>query len=472
MELLVTLVLLGLLLSNNCSASVVINRYNDEGCVLKPELIREIQSYKDVTKLIMDNIKNTTGKEMYEEYTRFIDKFGARLSGSDNLEHAIDHMINMTHSYGLNDVTTEEVDAPHWVRGEETAFMSSPRKKHIAILGFGSSVPTPPEGITAEAIVVKSFTELEKMNDESVKGKIVVFNPPYVSYGVTVAYRSQGATKAAMKGAVATLVRSITPYSLYTLHTGAQFYGDNVIKIPTAAITVEDAHLLERLQKEGEKIVITIKMSNTFDIKKSRNTLVDLKGKSEPNKLVIVSGHIDSWDVGEGAMDDGGGMFISWFAPVLLNRLGLKPKRTVRAILWTAEEPGLVGAAAYLDKHKHELNDIDFIMESDEGTFSPEGLIVGGSNQTVCVIQEVLKLFSPVDKVEKSDGPGSDIVLIIKQGVPGASLMNKNERYFYFHHSEADTMDVQNKEDVIDSAAFWAAVSYVIADLSIDIPRF
>lgn len=349
--------------------------------------------------------------------------------------------------------------------------MIEPRVKKIGLLGFGYSVSTPPGGITAELIVIKSFDELDKKDRAEIEGKIVVFDADYVSYGETVVYRSQGATKASKKGAIASLVKSITPESLYTLHTGMQSYGDNVIKIPTAAITIEDADLFRRLQNKGNKIVVHLEMTNSFDTKTSRNTIIDLKGKNYPDKIVAVSGHIDSWDVGEGAIDDGGGMFISWFAPVVVKMLDLRPRRTLRAILWTAEELGLVGAAAYLDKHKDELDKFNFIMESDEGTFKPLGLGVAGTKKARCIIAEILKLFAPIDKLEEQDYPGSDIVLFVKEGVPGAALLNANERYFWYHHSDADTMNVQNKNDVIECAAFWAAISYVIADLSVDIPR-
>ncbi|XP_059060269.1 carboxypeptidase Q-like [Achroia grisella] len=454
------------------NAKYIVNRYDDIKCNLDTKLINEIASYKNVTRMIMDEIiANGHGHNMYQQYSNFIDTFGARPSGSDILEKSIDHMINLTIQNGLPTVQTEEVEVPLWVRGHESVAMIKPHPKNIAVIGLGSSVSTPPEGITAEVIVIRSFKELEKTDDNNIKGKIVLFDAHYITYGNTVRYRSQGASKASKKGAVASLIRSITPFSIYSPHTGAQFYEANVTKIPTAAITLEDADLLRRFQDQGEKIILNIKMFNIHGLKKSRNTIVDLKGKEYPEKFVIVSGHIDSWDVGQGAMDDGGGMIISWFAPVILNLLHLKPRRTVRAILWTSEEPGLIGAAAYLNKHINELSNINFIMESDEGTFSPQGLDVAGSNTARCIIAEILKLFSPVDKMTNSGGPGSDITLFVEKGIPGASLLNENERYFWFHHSEGDTMNVQNNVDVIDCAAFWAAISYVIADISIDIPR-
>ncbi|CAB3258227.1 unnamed protein product [Arctia plantaginis] len=408
---------------------------------------------------------------MYQEYTKFIDKFGARPAGTANLENAIDYMVNLTKQNDLDDVTTEELEVPHWERLHESARMLQPQSKNIAILGLGTSISTPPEGITAEVIVINNFEELEKTNQKDIVGKIVVFDAHFISYGKTVIYRTQGASKAAKKGAVATLIRSITPFSIYTPHTGAQSYDKNVTKIPTAAITLEDADLMRRLQDERNKIVVTIKMCSKLDKKTSRNILIDLKGSRSPEKTVIVSGHIDSWDVGQGAMDDGGGMFISWFIPVILNQRHLKPRRTVRAILWTGEENGLIGAQAYLKKHDKELSNINFIMESDEGTFKPLGLDVSASKEGRCIIQEILNLFKPINKMENSGHPGSDIAIFTRKGIPGASLVTQEGKYYWFHHSEGDTLNVQNMTDVIDCAAFWAAFTYVIADLSVDIPR-
>ncbi|XP_045519458.1 carboxypeptidase Q-like isoform X1 [Pieris brassicae] len=444
---------------------------HNDNCDLDDALVKEIASYKNITDKIIKDIKNELGSRMYNLFSEFIDKYGARPSGSKILEDSIDHMVNLTIGSGLNDVTTEEVEVPHWVRGTETLEMLQPRYKKVAIIGLGPSISTPSEGITAELLVVKTFKELDSLNKEDVRGKIILFDEHYTSYGETVIYRVQAASKAAHKGAVASLIRSVTPYSLYTTHTGSQHYDDDVPRIPTAAITVEDSHLLRRLFIRKNKIVLKLKMESTYDTQKSRNTIIDLKGAVDPDKYVIVSGHIDSWDVGQGAMDDGGGMMISWFAPVILNHFQLHPKRTVRAILWTAEEPGLVGAAQYLKRHIKELDKIIFIMESDEGTFEPLGLEVGGSKDAVCIIAEILKLFTPIDNLKVSKNPGSDIILFINEGIPGASLMNKNDKYFRYHHSEADTMDVENIDDVVNCAAFWAAVSYVIADISVDIPR-
>lgn len=359
------------------------------------------------------------------------------------------------------------------MRGEEKITMLEPREKNIAVLGLGRSVSTPSEGITAQVIVIESFAALENAPDDYVQDKIVLWDPAFTTYGETVIYRSQGASKAAAKGAIASLVRSIAPFSIDSPHTGSQTYSDDENKIPTAAITLEDADLIRRMYNRGQKIVLNIKMQSTYDTKISRNTIIDLKGAVHPEKLVIVSGHIDSWDVGQGAMDDGGGLFISWAAPVILKRMNLQPKRTIRSIFWTAEEPGLVGAIAYEEQHRNESHNINFIMESDEGTFAPLGLAVSGSQQARCIVAEILKLFKSINAstLVEDDSPGSDITVLTNTGIPGASLLNANEKYFWFHHTEGDTMNVENPEELDLGTAFWTAVAYIIADISVDIPR-
>ncbi|XP_013190143.2 carboxypeptidase Q isoform X1 [Amyelois transitella] len=450
---------------------------NTEECsnVLTEELIKEIAAYDDVVNEILQYVIEGDFKgQTYDELAKFVDKFGPRPSGTESLENSIDYMIQLTRDEDINNVVTEEVQVPLWERGEEKITMHEPRHKNIAVLGLGRSVSTPPEGITAEVVVVKSFDELESQEENNIKGKIVLFNAIFTKYGETTVYRTQGATRAAQKGAVASLVRSVAPFSINSPHTGAQNYGENVTKIPTAAITIEDADLINRMYERGEKVVLNIQMQSTYETNKvSRNTLVDYKGIQYPEKLVIVSGHIDSWDVGQGAMDDGGGLFISWAVPVILHRLNLRPKRTIRSIFWTAEELGLIGAYAYEERHRNESDNINFIMESDEGTFAPLGLEVAGSQEARCMIAEILKLFQSINAstLVENDSPGSDIAVLVNTGIPGASLYNANEKYFWFHHTEGDTITVENEHELDLGAAFWTAVAYIIADLSVDIPR-
>lgn len=437
-------------------------------------LAEEIAGYESVVKRIVDYVVEGAFKsQTYNQLANFVDKFGARPSGSEALEQSIDYMINLSLSENIDDIITEHVQVPRWERVGEKITMIKPRLKDIAVLGLGGSVSTPPEGVIAEVIVFDSFTSFESAPVEKVSGKIVVWDPKFTKYGDTVAYRTQGARTAASKGAVASLVRSIAPFSINSPHTGSQTYDENVPKIPTAAITLEDADLLRRMYNRGETVVLHITMQSLTSTHMSRNTIVDVKGTEHPEKLVIVSGHIDSWDVGQGAMDDGGGLFVSWAAPVILNRLQLKPKRTIRSIFWTAEELGLIGAVAYEKQHRNESHNINFIMESDEGTFAPLGLAVAGNQQARCIVAEVLKLFKSINAstLVEEDSPGSDITVFTNRGLPGASLLNANEKYFWFHHTEGDTMNVENSEELDLGAAFWTAVAYIIADISVDIPR-
>lgn len=351
--------------------------------------------------------------------------------------------------------------------------MIRPRIKKLAMLGLGYSVATPPDGIIANAIVVKSFDELKSLPDAEVANKIVVYDEAYVNYGVTVKYRSKGASEAARKGAVGALIRSVTPFSMNTPHTGMQYYEANVTNIPVAAITHEDADLLWRLQERGKEIVIKMKMSATLSIKTSRNTIIDTEGTTKKDKVVIVSGHIDSWDVGDGSMDDGGGAFISWMTQIALNQMNLRPKRTLRTILWTAEELGLIGSREYGKRHSNETENLNFVMESDGGVFRPLGLIYSGSSTGECMMREILKLFSSINatRIQIESEPGPDIGMWTRDGIPGGGLLNENSKYFWYHHSEGDRLNVLDS-DVLDlSAAFWTAFSYIVADIDSDIPR-
>ncbi|XP_076638894.1 carboxypeptidase Q-like [Colletes latitarsis] len=442
-------------------------------CQLSTKLIREIDSYKPIVEsIINETISGSFKGVTLKELTHFVDKFGPRLSGTEVLETSIDYVLNKSHDFGLENVHGEPVTVPHWVRGSESATLLKPRWKDIALLGLGYSVGTPPEGITKEAIVVNSFKELKERKHE-VSGKIVVFNQEYVSYGETVKYRSTGATEASKYGAVAALIRSITPFSLYTPHTGMQSYGPNVTKIPVACITVEDANLLRRLSDMGETIKIKLKMqAKNLPNKISRNVVAEIIGSTIPEKVVVISGHIDSWDVGQGAMDDGGGAFISWHALRLLKQLNYQPRRTIRMIMWTAEELGIIGARYYIKSHKAEEKNLQFVMESDMGTFMPLGLEFTGTEQVKCILERIMRLLSPMGQMKlRNPHAGPDIESWVNAGVPGGSLWTQNEKYFYYHHSNADTILVENSDALDRGTALFAAVSYVLADLSIDLPR-
>ncbi|XP_055066645.2 carboxypeptidase Q [Misgurnus anguillicaudatus] len=434
---------------------------------------REILKYSDIAQQIIDlAVYGKAQNRSYEKLAVFTDTIGNRVSGSENLDLAIKYMYNALTKDGLENVHLEPVKIPHWVRGKESAVMLLPRNHTLAILGLGSSVGTPVEGIEAEVLVVESFDELKKRASEA-KGKIVVYNQPFVSYGETVAYRASGASEAAKVGAVASLIRSVTPFSINSPHTGWQWYQPGVAQIPTACITVEDAQMMARMARRGQRIVVRLTMgAQTLPDVDSFNTVAEITGSTHPEQVVLISGHLDSWDVGQGAMDDGGGAVISWEALSLIRDLGLRPKRTLRAVLWSAEEPGGVGAAQYFERHKANISNFDLVMESDLGTFRPVGLQFTGSDKARAIMQEVMKLLAPINVTSlEREGEGTDINMWMQAGVPGASLHTADQRYFWFHHSDGDTMSVQDPEEMNLCSAVWAVVAYVVADLEEMLPR-
>lgn len=398
------------------------------------------------------------------------------MTGSQSLEDAIDYMVDQMNKAGLDNVHTENATVPHWERGYENCQMLTPHRANIKICGLGSTEGTLRGGLIADVIAVESFDEFDALPESSVKGKIVLFVPKWEGYGKTVKYRSLAASVASKKGAVAALVRSVTPFSIGSLHTGQQNYQNDVKnRIPAAAVTVEDAYMMLRLHRRGEKIALHLDMQDrNFGDTISRNTIGELSGEKKI-PVVVVSGHLDSWDIGVGAMDDGGGAFISWKALHLLKRLNLKkPKRTIRAILWTSEEQGIYGAAGYEKLHKaNEKEEFNFFIESDMGTFEPTGLDFSGNKDAECIFKEILKLMSPLNatKFNSPINAGPDIERWTNRGFPSASLMTKNEKYFYYHHSAGDSMLVENTDDLDKNTALFAAASYIIADLTIDMPR-
>ncbi|XP_055841677.1 carboxypeptidase Q-like [Episyrphus balteatus] len=461
------------------SSNVIIQKVEEKvenECNLSENLINEIRGYKNVVLKITDQILNGKFKgEVHKSLQTFTDKFGSRMAGSDSLEKSIDYMEALLKNEGLENVHTEEAKVPHWIRGYESATLVLPRKAKIGLLGLGTSVGTPQGGIIADVVAVRTFDELRKLPDSKVKGKIVVFAPEWEGYGATSNYRKSGASEASKKGAIAALIRSATPFSIGSPHTGSQTYDQGVRKIPAACITVEDAEMIWRMYNEGETVQIHLEMDDyNLEQVTSRNTVSELQGSKSPNKsVVILSGHLDSWDVGVGAMDDGGGAFISWKAVKFLKDMGLRPKRTIRSILWTAEEYGYYGAKAYEREHKkNEAEEFNFLIESDTGTFDPVGLAFTGNKEAECIFREILSLMIPLNATQ-FDTPASapDLSVWINRGFPGASLLNKNDKYFWFHHTQGDSMLVEDPGSLDRGVALFASTAYIIADLSIDIPK-
>lgn len=408
----------------------------------------------------------------WDRLAALTDGFGPRFSGTENLERAIDWIMQEMRRDGLDNVRGEPVMVPRWIRGRESAELVMPRRAALPMLGLGGSVGTPATGIEAEVLVVTSFADLEARAAEAL-GKIVLFDVPFTNYGATVQYRTNGAVAAARAGAVASLIRSVTPYSQGTPHTGAMRYDTSVVAIPHAAITVEDAAMLHRMQDRGERIVVRLMMeARTEPDVESRNVMGELRGRDSPDEIVVMGGHIDSWDVGTGAMDDGGGVVIAWEAIRLLRELGLQPRRTIRVVGWTNEENGLRGGTAYRDAHAAELDNHVLAIESDGGVFRPRGFGFRGDERAEAILREVVTLLAPIgaDTLFPGGG-GADIGPIMQRGVPGMSHVVDGTRYFWYHHTGADRIEALDPREIAMNVAAMAVMAYVVADLPERLPR-
>ena len=411
-----------------------------------------------------------TQNRAYERLAYLTDRIGNRLSGSTNLERAIAWAVAEMTKDGLDNVRAEKVMVPHWVRGEESLELLTPTATKLSLLGLGNSIGTPAAGISGEAVVVRDFTELEALG-ERVRGKIVVFNAPFTDYGATVQYRTTGASRAARYGAVAVLVRSITPVSLQTPHTGAMNYDPQQPKIPAAAITIEAAELLQRLYDRGERPTLRLKMEAKFlPDAESANVIAELKGSERPDEIVLIGGHFDSWDVGQGAHDDGGSCIAAWEAIRLLKELGLRPRRTIRVVLFTNEENGTQGGNGYRDAHRAEIAKHVFAIESDSGIYRPEGLGLAETAPPLVRsnVSEIAKLLSGIsaDRIGPSGG-GADIGPLMREGVAGANLDVDGSHYFDIHHTQADTLDKIDPRDLSLCVATLAVFAYTIADVDL-----
>ena len=416
--------------------------------------------------------KSLTDSTAYNRLGYMCDTFGPRLSGSKNLENAINWILKEMNNDGLENVKGEKVAVPTWIRGKESATLLSPFMKELSMLGLGGSIATPRGGLKAEVIVVNDWDELESRSNE-VPGKIVLFNAPFTSYGETVAYRYSGASAAAKHGAVASLIRSIGPWSMNTPHTGVMAYKDDVQKIPHAALTMEDVMMLSRIHDRNGKIIVKLDMNARMVADRwSHNVLGEIKGSIYPEEVVVVGGHIDSWDVGQGAHDDGGACIASWEVLRLIKELGLKPKRTIRCVMWTNEENGGKGNKGYRDMHMDEMDKHVLAIESDGGVFSPKGFGFSGNDSAREIVEEIHELMKPIGANTISEGGrAADVAPLNDEGVPVMSLKVDGSKYFWYHHTNADTFDKIDFNEFNRCIAAMAIMAYVVADLDDPLPR-
>jgi carboxypeptidase Q len=430
-----------------------------------------IEAYRPPATRLLEAAR--TDGTAWQRLTDLTDTFGPRLSGSPALEAALRWAAAEMEKDGLDRVRLEKVMVPRWVRGRESAQIVEPFPSELAMLGLGNSVGTGPSGVQAELAVVRSFDELDARG-EALRGKIVLYNVPFTTYNDTVRYRSAGAARAARRGAVAALVRSIGPAGFRTPHTGALRYEAGTPAIPAAALAAEDADRLQRLADRGTRVVVRLTMEARMDGEaESANLVADLTGRDQPQEVVLVGGHLDSWDVGTGAMDDAGGSIVTWDAVRLVKALGLRPRRTLRVVLWTNEENGLRGAYAYRDAHLAELKDHVLAIESDSGVFKPLGFGFTGSPAARELVREIASLLAPLGAEEVgAAGGGADVGPLVQAAqVPAMSLTVDGTRYFSLHHTAADTVDKLDPREVAACVGAVAVMAYVVADMPDRLPR-
>jgi carboxypeptidase Q len=425
----------------------------------------------------------------YRQLAHLTDSIGPRLTGSPQAEKAVEYVAAEMRKLGA-EVQLEKLTVPHWIRGEETAAlvefpgMASNTTQKLILTALGGSVATPTEGITADVIVAKTFDELIAFGHDKVQGKIVLFTEHFdqrmaaqgfggEAYRESVIYRAVGANVAARLGAIACVIRSVGGAQYRVPHTGSLRYQDDVKKIPAAAVTAEDADMIERLAPQGRVRMHLTLTPKTLPDATSYNVIADLKGTEHPEDIVVVSGHLDSWDLGTGAIDDGAGVVAAMQTLQVLKQLGLRPKRTIRMIAWMNEENGVVGGRTYAANHATQVLNHVAMIESDRGADHPMGFEIKGS-------PEILPLLTQVSNVLRSQGAGllkivddseTDVSPMAEKGVPAIGLWQDNRTYFDFHHTPADTLDKVDPKLLAENCSAMAVMAYALSSLDQRLPR-
>ena len=439
----------------------------------------------------MERLRDAALNDPYalSELRHLTDNIGPRLSGSPQADQAVHYVAEQMTALGAK-VTLEKVMVPHWVRGIETAeLIAWPGQtpgtiQKVVLTALGGSVATPAEGLTAEVIVVDDWKQLRALPPGFAKGKILLFNRKFnkelaaenhggAAYGDAVAYRGAGPIAGATVGAVAVLVRSVGGADYRIPHTGMTEYSDDLPKIPAAAVTAEDADLLKNLTAQGPVRLHLTLTPQTFPDAQSYNVVADWKGTEHPEQLVIVSGHLDSWDLGTGAIDDGAGVAVSMQVIHLLSSLGIHPRRTVRFVAWMSEENGSQGGAAYMADPKNQIANHIAAIETDAGADHPTGINYAGKpelRQWLRPVSAVLDAFGAQSLVA-SDEAGADIDGLTEKGVPSFAPIQDSRTYFNYHHTPADTFDKVDPRHLAEVAAVNAVLAYALADSPDPAPR-
>ena len=425
----------------------------------------------------------------YRQVAHLSNNIGPRLSGSAQAQKAVEYVAAELKALGL-EVRTEKVMVPHWVRGEETgALVQFPGQaanttQKIVLTTLGGSVATPADGLTADVVVVRDFDELESLGRTKVAGKIVLFNHPYDkamaaqgragdAYGQAVTYRSDAPSAAARLGAVGALIRSVGSADYRLPHTGQTKYADDAARIPAAAVTAEDADLLSYLVPQGPVRMRLVLTPQQLPDVQSYNVVADLKGTAKPEQVVIVSGHLDSWDLGTGALDDAAGVAVAMEVANLVKQLKLRPKRTIRVIAWMNEENGLQGGKTYASDHAAELANHVGAIETDGGAGHPSGINIKGNPELKTFLEPVGKVLqqSGAGILSMVDQTGADTGPLEPAGVPTFHPIQDGRTYFHYHHTAADTLDKVVPKELAENAAVNAVLAYALANSEQPAPR-
>ncbi|HEX8178763.1 MAG TPA: M20/M25/M40 family metallo-hydrolase [Pyrinomonadaceae bacterium] len=447
---------------------------------LSPQLVRQLEIIQRAA---------LTEDYAYRQVGHLTNNIGPRLTGSAQAQAAVEYVAAEMRKLGL-EVQLEKLSVPHWVRGEETAALVQypgqavgvPQK--VVLTALGGSVATPPQGLTAEVVVVNNFDELQNLGRARVAGRIVLFNYRFDdqmakqgfggdAYGQAVAYRGAGPSAAARLGAAAALIRSVGGASFRLPHTGSTRYAQDAPRIPAAAVAAEDADMIAYLVRQGAvRMRLTLTPQQLPDAP-SYNVVADLKGTEQPEQVVIVSGHLDSWDLGTGAIDDAAGVGVAMATLQLVKQLKLRPRRTIRFVAWMNEENGLVGGRTYARVHEREVGNHFAAIESDRGAGHPLGFEVKGK-------PEIIAMLAQVSQVLASQGAGlmrsvedteADISPLATAGVPSFGLWQDTRTYFDYHHTPADTFDKIVPRELAENAAAMAVLAYALANLPQPLPR-
>ncbi|HNV30105.1 MAG TPA: M20/M25/M40 family metallo-hydrolase [Cyclobacteriaceae bacterium] len=400
---------------------------------------------------------------------------GPRLSGSPGAAASVEWSRHRMEDFGFDSVWLQPVMVPHWVRGMKEIGRINSKKMgtvEVNVCSLGGSVGTGPSGIAASVVEVKSFDELKSLGTKGVQGKIVFFNRPmdptkintFSAYGGAVEQRASGASEAAKYGAVAVLVRSMGSNLEDYPHTGSMRYAPNIVKIPALAISTRQAELLSKLLKDEKDVQFYMENhSVTLEDAPSFNVVGEIRGREFPKEIIVVGGHLDSWDLGQGAHDDGAGCVQSIEVLRLFNAIGYKPKRTIRAVMFMNEENGLRGGIKYAElAEKNKENHIAAI-ESDRGGFVPRGFTVPSEEKAKAKVRSWKPLLEPYGLSDFSqEGGGADIGPLANQGVALIGFLPDSQRYFNYHHTAEDTIDKVDKRELELGAASMAALVYLI----------